>query len=136
MNKEEIVKHNRAIAEFMGGEFSMREVVVTKGQNVISECDGVDTYDDVYEQREVVTLTDPEIWVNFRVDVLPYHKEWNWLIPVLNKIYESAEYCTYKDLHARQFWDGGIEINTKFIEETWMQVAQYLDWYNEKPYFL
>ena len=61
---------------------------------------------------------------------LQYHKSWDWLIPVINKIYSSDEYIKYKD-SLNQFNDG-IFINTKYIDSTYSDVVDYIKWYNSR----
>lgn len=57
-----------------------------------------------------------------------YHSSWDWLMPVIDKIYSSDDYVKYKR-YIEQFSDG-IIINTKYIDSTYNQVVDYLKWYN------
>ena len=61
-------------------------------------------------------------------EILQYHKSWDWLIPVINKIYSSDDYVKYKN-SLNQFSDG-IYINTEHIDETYGDVIDYIKWHN------
>lgn len=61
--------------------------------------------------------------------LLKYHKSWDWLIPVIDKIRSSKYYLDYYLSNLGQFNDG-IHINTKFISSTFESVVEYLKWYN------
>lgn len=58
-----------------------------------------------------------------------YHSSWDWLMPVIDKIYSSDEYFKYKNTLG-QFNDG-IFINTKFITVTHESVVEFIKWYNK-----
>ncbi len=72
--------------------------------------------------------TDSEKYPPVIEDGLKYHLSWDWLIPVIDKIYSSDDYVEYKK-SLNQFSDG-IFINTKYIDSTYNQVVDYLKWYN------
>ena len=59
---------------------------------------------------------------------LKFHSSWDWLIPCINKIYESDWYYKWKDTSGQ--FEKEIFINTKFIEVTWEQVVEFIKWYN------
>lgn len=61
---------------------------------------------------------------------LKYHISWDWLIPVINKIYDLSEYYIYKYETQTFYSEGGIEINTKYIEETYKDVVEFIEWFN------
>ena len=61
---------------------------------------------------------------------LKYHISWDWLIPVINKIYDLSEYYIYKYETQTFYSEGGIEINTKYIEETYKDVVEFIKWFN------
>jgi len=62
-------------------------------------------------------------------DDLLFHKSWDWLMPVISKIYSSKEYYKYKDTLGQ--FNEGIFINTKFITVTHESVVEFIKWYNE-----
>lgn len=83
-------------------------------------------------------IKDDEIWIPSHgvcsvssVDngkSMKYHSSWDWLIPVIDKITDSDEYMDYKDYSSSQFSDGGIDINTKYLNVTYDNVAEFFDW--------
>lgn len=62
--------------------------------------------------------------------ILHYHDSWDWLIPVIDKIYSMNEYSSFKKYTCSMLDEGGIFINTKFITETYKQVVDFIKWYN------
>ena len=64
------------------------------------------------------------------ISELKYHISWDWLIPVINKIYDLNEYYIYKYETQTFYSEGGIEINTKYIEETYKDVVEFIEWFN------
>ena len=79
-------------------------------------------------------------WLHFRhpeIEAAPFNYEyyrfeesWDWLIPVINKIYDLSEYYIYKYETQTFYSEGGIEINTKYIEETYKDVIEFIEWFN------
>jgi hypothetical protein len=59
---------------------------------------------------------------------LKFHESWDWLMPVIDKIYSSENYAKYKD-SLGPFGDG-VFINTKYIESTFNDVVDYIVWNN------
>ena len=62
---------------------------------------------------------------------LSYHRSWDWLIPVIDKITSMSEYFIYKEETSNIVSEGGIYINTKFISSTWDDVIGFIEWYNK-----
>lgn len=60
--------------------------------------------------------------------MMQYHKSWDWLMPVISKIQEHDLYPQYKDDSSSQFSEGGIEVNTKYLNVTYDSVAEFFDW--------
>lgn len=75
-----------------------------------------------------------------------YHKDWNWLMPVVEKI-ESLNYAVYLQTRSTRiesedgklmFWffvgqseDGKYEINSK-IEAVYNTCVEFIKWYNKQ----
>lgn len=70
MSKEEIEKGNKIIAEFMGLEFKEVYGWVSTGTRSF------------WFQKDDVKLQHP-------IDILKYHKSWDWLMDVVEKIEET-----------------------------------------------
>ena len=62
---------------------------------------------------------------------LKYSKSWDWLMPVINKIYSMDSYYKYIEETTRLIVDNKIEINTTYIEKTFDDVVKFIKWYNE-----
>ena len=62
---------------------------------------------------------------------LKYDKSWDWLIPVLDKICSSDEYIEYLSHQNTTFWDG-ITVNTKYIDTTYKEILDYINWFNDR----
>lgn len=79
-------------------------------------------------------------WLHFRhpeIEAAPsdyeyyrFEESWDWLIPVINKIYDLSEYYIYKYETQTFYSEGGIEINTKYIEETYKDVVEFIERFN------
>jgi len=65
--------------------------------------------------------------------ILRYHNSYDWLIPVIDKITSLDVYQKYKDEMSNIVSDGGIHINTKYIQVTYDQVVDFVNWYYELP---
>tara|TARA_R110000851_G_scaffold68979_1_gene154697 strand:- start:1360 stop:1845 length:486 start_codon:yes stop_codon:yes gene_type:complete len=113
----DIVKNNKIIARYMGGKFSGESRFSIEPQDVLLPKFGVCRWDtvDVGEGK-----------------TLQYHKSWDWLIPVIDKITSDDTYPKYRDHSSSIVDDGGIDINTKFISNTYNQVIYFIHWYNEQ----
>lgn len=119
MAQEEILEGNKLIAEFMGGIYSENAKAWGFGDARI-------------EHKELVVrgkLYKNLVWAKKFEKDLKYHSSWDWLIPVINKIYESDWYYKWKDTSGQ--FEKEVFINTKFIETTWEQVVEFIKWYNE-----
>ena len=62
--------------------------------------------------------------------LLKYHKSWDWLMPVIDKILSSEEYFEYKK--TLNIYTSGVFVNTKFIEVSFNSVVEFIKWYNLK----
>lgn len=120
MNKQ-IAENNKLIAEFMG-----HKVGITQ-----------DEYDDLNDKgiENVVYL--------FHEDNLPYHKEWDWLMVVIEKIKSLGYVTEISGNRERSFASIGIEntneyvakagYDTEFLKQidaTYYAVIQFINWYN------
>lgn len=76
-------------------------------------------------------------WFNpdgYRHTHLQFDWSWDWLMPVIDKITSMDKYPRFKD-HTSSMIDqeGGIYINPKYIENTYEQVVEFIEWYNKQP---
>lgn len=138
MTQEEIIKGNKLIAEFMG--------FVRYFPNMTLESDLSKFYYYPYNDRifdeglytSTIKMTSQEgyyvnqcIRENHHLKNMQFHSSWGWLIPVIGKIYSLNEYTKYKDYTSNIVCEGGIYINTKFIEVTFRDVVDFIKWYNK-----
>ena len=110
MTEEEILEGNKLIAEFLGSKWIN---------------DAPEDYPNGYYYQpenieEDVPTGLPEEW--------SFNSSWDWLIPCIDKIYESPWYYKWEDTSGQ--FEKEIFINTKFIEITWDQVVEFIRWYN------
>jgi hypothetical protein len=112
------IADNKLIAIFMGGKTSeMNNKIVQGYQNIWLPIHGICNW-------TTVDIGNGK--------TLQYHKSWDWLIPVIDKITSMDAYIKYKDHSSSQFSDGGIYINTKFIDNTYNDVVDFIKWYNNE----
>lgn len=99
---ENIVENNRLIAEFMGFE---------KGFGTMyNNCK-------IGEERECFFLED-----------FKYHSDWNWLMPVVKKIYFLDIYYEYAN--QLNMFSNGVELSIN-INRVYEQVIDFITWYNQ-----
>lgn len=116
---------NKLIAEFMGA-------IVSKQTLFENDKDIETLVIDVYSRPPFFNndLYNTYGWMSYEnLDKMLYHSSWDWLMPVINKIYESDWYYKWKDTSGQ--FEKEVFINTKFIETTWEQVVEFIKWYNE-----
>jgi len=119
MTQEEILEGNKLIAEFMGGQSKEKCSPWIRGY--ISE-EEINFQEEDYPENP----HDGSCW---KFSELKYHSSWDWLIPCINKIYQSNEYYKWKDASGQ--FENEVFINTKFIEVTWSAVVEFIKWYNK-----
>lgn len=133
MVKEEILESNKLIAEFMGGKYN-NQVNFRIAQNEIwLPIHGVTKFN-------TADLGSGKI--------LEYHKSWDWLMPVVEKI-ESLGYTTLIKNYGDEFSNFVEILNTdedplqiccftehvmlkSKLELTYKAVIEFIKWYNEK----
>jgi len=106
MTNKEILENNKLIAEFIEDIFH-KEIEI-----------GMKIYKNVWEH-------DGKHYQN-----LIYHKDWNWLMPILNRIgkilFENKDICRERAIYF-QDWNL-IDLN---IEEIWETCVDFIKWYNQ-----
>jgi hypothetical protein len=110
MTREELLKENKLIAEFMGAFKEEGQLV-----NILTVPLGNDEW--------YLDIDDEESG--------QFHTSWDWLIPVIDKIYSSDEYYKYKS-DSIGIFEREVFINTKYIEETFKSVVEFINWYNKQ----
>lgn len=105
-------ENNKIMAEFMGG---------------------------LKNRESRLSLQNNEIWLPVHGvchlgnsgKVLKYHLSWDWLIPVVEKIYNTDIYHdTYIFYNSSMFSSGKIELTIN-IESVYNACLEFIRWYNE-----
>lgn len=122
MTQEEIIKGNKLIAIFMRGKYH----IATEGHN---------------EDDEILFPTSPTIFESMlqrSVERLKYHIDWNWLMPVVEKIdhkgydvFINGLYCRISDCGQSDFELESGEVKTS-IEAVWETVVEFIKWFNQQ----
>jgi len=60
-----------------------------------------------------------------------YASSWDWLMPVIDKITSLDEYVEFKNDTSSMVDEGGVYINTRFIENTYNETVEFIKWYNK-----
>ena len=110
------VKNNKNIAIYMGGKTSDKSIVSMGHQNIWLPIHGICRWDTIDVGKG---------------KILRYHKSWDWLIPVIDKITSDDMYYKYVDYSSIMVDDGGVYINTKFINVTYNNVVDFINWHNQ-----
>ena len=146
MKKEEIISGNKLIAVFMGYQY--------EAGLGIEHCGWYKTIPSTFDTEKELRFGYREYLC--RNDSIKYHKSWDWLMPVVEKIeslpkdnhhgkfgvHISSNTCSIQgtNLHkaiknlseygAVYMSDPNAIFNTK-IESTWYNVVAFIKWYNE-----
>lgn len=64
------------------------------------------------------------------IEELQYDSSWDWLIPVVDKIYMTDEYS--KEYKYLGLIGNNEIINTTFIETTFENAIEFIKWYNKQ----
>ena len=115
MNTINVSKSNKMIAKFMEGKFGPCSRLKLSSNDVWLPVHGVCRFDTI-DLGKGKTLC--------------YHKSWDWLIPVINKIKSHDSYSKYVDHTTSIIDQGGVYINTKFIDVTYDNVIDFINWFN------
>ena len=104
---ENIAENNKLIAEFMGYEI---------------QKDPTERFFGRYKSP---------IGTWYKEIDLAFHHDWNWLMKVVEKIYQTYSYYDkYIDYNSSQFTSGKIELSTK-IESVFVDCLEFIKWYNQ-----
>ena len=64
-------------------------------------------------------------------NLFKYHSDWNWLMEVVDKIYEmDLYYDKYIDYNSSMFSNGKLNLATR-IDRVYEQVIEFINWYNQ-----
>ena len=101
-------ENNRLVAEFMG---------YTLNEN---------------DEYPIEYITVQGHWDTCSIQDLNYHKSWDWLMKVVEKIYQTdLYYDKYIDFNSSMFTTGKIELSTN-IKEVYNQCVEFINFYNKQ----
>lgn len=103
--KQETIDGNRLIAEFMGWQSNKYPHLPKKVHQVL---DGQE--------------------IGVRVENLEYHSSWDWLMPVVKRINETAPHFTKESKSIVE--NIYREVNAVEIQLAFSWVLEYIQWYN------
>jgi len=108
---QEIIDGNRFIAEFMGWKFNKERKAYYIPQTLGFPFKG-------------------------KVEDLKYHKDWNWIMPVVIKCFDV--YCDVEGVSVFNADNQQFKLNDALlltdINALWLAVIEFIEWYNQnKP---
>lgn len=133
-----ILENNKLIAEFMGGKLRNESRLKLAPQEIWLPSQGVCRYDTIETGRG---------------KTLQYHKSWDWLMPVvekieilgyytsirLNKYTNKTTVCTIEDTNEATIGGGLSQIlvtegfkHLSKIEAVYNAVVEFIKWYNKQ----
>lgn len=117
---KDIAENNKLIAEFMGCELKSYPTAIK------SPFHGRDIWWSP-TSSDGKTRT---FWCE--VGKEHYHDSWDWLMPVVEKIYSNDEmYLKNLEETSTQFYTGGVKLGTR-LNRVYEQVIDYIKWYNKQ----
>jgi len=119
MNTEE----NKLIAEFM-----------VEPNSHLFTCPSYENQGRHWVSQKFQGIEDPDGNDLLLPSEMKFHSSWDWLMPVVDKIYSSNEYVKYKDTMSGIFNEEPVRINSKYISVTHKAVVEFIKWYNEQKH--
>lgn len=119
MNNQEIIEGIKLIAEFVDLEV-LANPHLGGVRPKSSNSTPVELLKIIYSE---ITYEQESVYPQF-------HASWDWLMPVIAKIYEMEEYEDYKNEASDIFINGGINIKPCDIISTFNDVVKFIKWYN------
>ena len=113
---------NKIIAEFIGWEYKV--LPVYSDDKFLGRKNIYNTPFKKHLKNKAFTTT-------FSENELVFHKDWNWLMEVVEKIYQTnLYYDKYIDFNSSMFSSGKIELSTN-KEAVYNDCLEFIKWYNE-----
>ena len=103
-----ILDNNYNIAVFMGSKYSKDRLLDINDNQIFVPLHGVCRYDTIESGKG---------------KILEYHKSWDWLFPVINKIKSIIEEPEELDILKQVLWFGSIE-------DVYNEVVDFIKEYN------
>lgn len=138
MKVYEILNGNKLIADF-----DDKKYLAYKGNSSYSEAFNTYAECEKWIEKNKLKYYHPEL--GWRLGCGDYHRDWNWIMPVVEKIAAHNDFeiticsvglwiCTINradsDIEEKPLGDmGGLPP----IENIWNAIVQFLKWYNKQP---
>ena len=119
MTPQEIIENNTLLAEFMGwdkGEYYLNLRTGNFVKKDTHDCD-LDKYVLFIKNGKPITQ-------------LFFHEDWNWLMLVVEKIYNMLCYDKYVDESSYLFTDGGVRLSIN-KKNVYTDCVDFVKWYNQ-----
>ena len=114
----------------------MKQEQITENNNLIAEFDGLKW---VTSSEGVRRLTKGDWHPVYKPDALKYHSSWDWLMPVVEKIWgiignrESLWYFDVSEITDEEmFIHNNREYDGNNRADCYSAVVEFIKWYNEK----
>jgi hypothetical protein len=124
---QEIINNNSIIAKFLGGEVD----VILKIQDKETKAWKGDIAAQWRKDKQNLSLGNAIL-----CEHLEFHKSWEWLMPVVEKIGKELGYRVTIDTVFTRIWRETNEIEyrnlTTSLECTYLAVVDFIKWYNKK----
>ena len=125
------LENNKLIAEFMG----FKKAIVRNTKGISYDYDLPNNFELIKETETTIESEWCEILLEqdyCMIEDLKFHSDWNWLIQVVDKIYEmDLYYDRYIDYNSSMISNGKINLGTR-INRVYEQVVEFIKWYNEQ----
>ena len=117
----------------------MKKEITERDGALFAEFMGWKYYNDVecYETPHIICKADDlcdakiEDWTStIKPEDMKFNSSWDWLMPVIGKIWAMNEYRHFVDETSGQF-ENKIDIDTN-INHTYPTVVEFIKWYNEQ----
>lgn len=132
MKRSEINESNELIAKFMGYQILHRKYQYqnfnSSNESYFQDDEGEIVCDE--HGREVNLYPDGDPL--FSLSELPFHKDWNLLMPVVEKIHTMEEY-TEEYISEQVIYAPILQAIPLYgIRGVWNEVVEFIKWYNEE----
>ena len=125
MTKEEILENNKLLAVFIGGKYAHEMSPIAQTHMNEREM--------WLPHHGIVKFDTIDIG---RGHILEYHKSWDWLVPVCNKIINEIDKPDFDSDDVDEFFEytDAVQDNLMICDllATYKAVVEFIKWYNEE----
>ncbi len=103
---------------------------IDENNKIIAEFMGLSIMHNIVYAKETIITHNERMLDHCNISIAKYDSSWDWLIPVVNRIYDNDMYYQYVKETSGQF-ENKIKIHTLNIKTTYKEVIKFIDWYNK-----